>query len=157
MHILENEQLRVRVSSAGAELMSIYSKSDNVEYLWQGDKTYWSRRAPVLFPFVGRLLEDKYCFDGREYSVGQHGFARDREFVLSAQSQDYIEFSLRSDDATRALYPFDFELLIGYRLRDKTVATEYTVLNTGNKPLLFSIGAHPGFNIPLCANEKIDD
>lgn len=157
MYTLENQLITIRATSAGAELTSIVSKKTGLEYLWQGDKRYWSRRSPVLFPFVGRLKNDSYSFAGNKYSVGQHGFARDREFVLAARSEHYLEFSLRSDDVTRALYPFDFELKIGYRLENCGVAVEYTVVNTGYDEMLFSIGAHPGFNIPLNCDEKIED
>ena len=157
MYIIENDWISVAAKSDGAELTSIKTKADALEYLWQADRRHWSRHAPVLFPFVGRLKNDSYAYDGVNYSVGQHGFARDKEFVLSAQSADYLEFSLRSDAATRVLYPFDFELRIGYRLENCAVAVEYTVVNTGETEMLFSIGAHPGFNIPLFAGESIED
>ena len=157
MYTIENDSLRVVAKSDGAELTSIITKADGREYLWQADKQHWSRHAPVLFPFVGRLKNDRYVYNGKTYAVGQHGFARDKEFVLSAQSEQYLEFSLQSDARTRTLYPFDFALKIGYRLEGGSVAVEYTVSNTGNSEMLFSIGAHPGFNIPLFAGETIED
>ncbi|MFA6075669.1 MAG: aldose 1-epimerase family protein [Negativicutes bacterium] len=157
MYTIENDWISVVAKSDGAELTSIKTKTDDLEYLWQADKKHWSRHAPVLFPFVGRLKNDCYTYNGRTYFVGQHGFARDKEFILSARSENYLEFSLRSDAATRALYPFDFELRIGYRIENCSVAVEYTVINTGSTELLFSIGAHPGFNIPLFSCESIED
>ena len=30
-----------------------------IEYLWQGDATYWSGQAPILFPICGGLRDDK--------------------------------------------------------------------------------------------------
>ena len=45
-YILENEQLKVTVSDAGAEIRSIVGKKTGTEYLWQGDPTYWAGRAP---------------------------------------------------------------------------------------------------------------
>ncbi|MEI6285823.1 MAG: aldose 1-epimerase family protein [Bacillota bacterium] len=157
MYTIENDRIRVVAKSDGAELTSIKTKADDLEYLWQADKQHWSRHAPVLFPFVGRLKNDSYSYKGKNYSVGQHGFARDKEFVLSAQSENYLEFSLQSDASTRVLYPFDFKLKIGYRIKGCSVAVEYTVSNTGKNEMLFSIGAHPGFNIPLFAGEAIED
>lgn len=53
--ILENNLLKVEVSSFGAELQSITSKVSGYEYLWQGDPAFWKRRSPVLFPIVGAL------------------------------------------------------------------------------------------------------
>ena len=65
----------VSISDKGAELQSVRLKEDNIEYLWQGDSTYWGRRAPILFPIVGRLVDNTYYVDGKPYSLTQHGFA----------------------------------------------------------------------------------
>ena len=50
MYSIENQYLKVVVSSLGAELQNIFDKEMKQEVLWQGDKKYWGRRAPVLFP-----------------------------------------------------------------------------------------------------------
>ena len=52
MYSIENQYLKIEVSSLGAELQSIFDKEMKQEVLWQGDKKYWGRRAPVLFPNV---------------------------------------------------------------------------------------------------------
>ena len=51
---LENDELTVQFKQLGGALSSIKDK-DGVEYLWQGDTTYWSGQAPVLFPICGSL------------------------------------------------------------------------------------------------------
>ena len=67
------------VSNHGAELQSI--RFEGREYLWQGDPAYWGRRAPILFPIVGKVAGDLLRVDGQSYPMKQHGFARDAEFV----------------------------------------------------------------------------
>ena len=62
IYYIENEYLRVGVSSLGAELMSIVKRDGEIEYLWQGDKKYWGGRAPNMFPICGRLFEGKYKY-----------------------------------------------------------------------------------------------
>ncbi|MDX1909254.1 MAG: aldose 1-epimerase family protein [Bacteroidia bacterium] len=145
MLILENDQISLRVAPSGAEMQSLILRETGQEYLWQADPAWWPRRAPVLFPIVGRLREDQYQHGGQPYRLTQHGFARDRVF----ESLPGGWFRLVSDAQTRAVYPFEFELRIGYALEASTVTVTYEVHNTGEGILPFSIGAHPGFTCPL--------
>ena len=84
MYQIENEELTVKVSPLGAELQSIYDKRMEKEVLWQGDKKYWGRRAPVLFPNVGRHSGDFYLWKGKRFDTKQHGFARGHGIYLCA-------------------------------------------------------------------------
>ena len=80
-HILENEKLRVTISDRGAELISVVDKGKDRERLWQADPAVWNRHAPILFPFVGKVISGKYRVNGQEYDMKtQHGFARDLDF-----------------------------------------------------------------------------
>lgn len=118
--------------------------------MWQKDEKYWNRQAPVLFPIVGKLKEFSYNFLDNEYQMSQHGFARDMRFEMIDQQQDYITFCLKSNAATRKIYPFDFELLITYLLVGKRLITKYKIRNLSNyENMYFSIGAHPAFNWPI--------
>ena len=154
---LENDSLKVEVSSLGAELQSILGKSDQLEYLWQGDATHWARRSPVLFPIVGRLEDDGFKFKNEEYSLGQHGFARNKEFNLIEKTSEKLVFELTEDKETLEVYPFPFTFRLVYRLVENRLTLNYEVQNTGNEELLFSIGAHPAFNCPLYPSEKRSD
>ena len=78
-YTLENENLKVEIDSFGAEIKSVKRKSDNFEYMWCGDKKYWGRTSPVLFPFVGAPKNKEYRYDGKTYTMGQHGFATLRD------------------------------------------------------------------------------
>ncbi len=128
----------------GAELRS-FTKGGR-EYMWQADPAYWARTAPVLFPFVGQVADKKYRVNGTEYPMGQHGFARDKDFTLTEQTETSCRFVLKSSEETRAVYPFDFELTIAYELSGSTLKTIWEVRNPSDNVLHFSIGAHPAFN-----------
>lgn len=148
-YLLENEVLRVEIDSLGAELKSVQRKSDNREYMWQGDPKYWGRTSPVLFPFVGGTKNKEYRYEGKTYAMGQHGFARDMEFLPEEQEAERIWFVMTSTEETYAMYPFAFRLHIGYELTENQVNVLWRVENTDRKPLYFSIGAHPGFRCPI--------
>ena len=93
MYRIENQELAVEISPLGAELQSIYDKRMEKEVLWQGDKKYWGRRAPILFPNVGRHNGDFYLWKGKRFDTKQHGFARDMEFICVTEMDHKLEFS----------------------------------------------------------------
>lgn len=156
-YILENEWVKLEVESAGAEIKSLSRKSDNREYMWYADKEYWGRTAPVLFPLVGSLRDKKYRWNGKEYEMGQHGFARDMEFSLVEQTEDSIRMCLEANAETREKYPFDFYLELGYKLEGNKVQVLWKVTNKGNGDMHFSIGGHPAFMCPILENTKQTD
>ena len=146
-------KIQIQVSPQGAELQSIVANGK--EYLWQGCKEYWGRRAPILFPIVGRVAYDTFRIDGKSYQMKQHGFARDSEFEFVSQTEDTIWFALKSNEDTFAKYPFHFVLHVGYQLIDNKVKVMWKVENPDDNTLYFSIGAHPAFNCPLKEEEKL--
>ena len=152
MTILKNEVLTVEISEHGAELQSI--RKGAVEYLWQGDPAYWGRRSPVLFPIVGSVWEKKYRVNGTEYELGQHGFARDMDFVLVSASETEARYRLESSEETLVKYPYPFVLEIAYRLHGNSVDVIWEVTNPAEADLHFQIGAHPAFHYPDYDPEK---
>ncbi|CAM3139416.1 aldose 1-epimerase family protein [Limosilactobacillus mucosae] len=147
---IENEQLTVQIDPLGAQMHSIKRNAAGLEYLWQGDPKSWKRQAPVLFPFVGRLKDDQYEYQGKVYHQTQHGFARDREFKVVEQSSERVVFELRDDEKTRAAFPFAFVLTIAYQLDEDRLLVSYRVENPSNdQTLIYALGAHPGFNVPV--------
>ncbi len=154
---LENKMIKIAVDTDGAQLQELILKKDNKNYLWHGDSKYWGRRAPVLFPIVGRLKDDKYSYDGQLYEMTQHGFARDKEFKLTEQSKNHLTYSLEQSRDTLEKYPFKFRLEVKYRLKENLVKVAYKVTNQDQKEMYFSIGAHPAFYWPLNEDEKKED
>lgn len=142
---LKNNDLEIILSTSGAEITSI--KYNGKEYLWQADSKFWGRYAPVLFPIVGKLKDNEYTVKGKKYTMSQHGFARDMDFDVFAQTENSITFMLTNSEETMKKYPFEFELYIKYEIRDNKILVKYTVVNSGNDNMFFSIGGHPAFNI----------
>ena len=148
IHTIENDYLKVSVNDHCAELYSIFDKIHNREVIWQADPAYWKRHAPVLFPNVGRHFENHYRIGETEYPSKQHGFARDSEFTCVDMTTDSITHKLKSSNATKENYPYDFELKIKHVLEKNQVSVCWEVVNHSNKPMYFTIGGHPAFNVP---------
>lgn len=142
---LENEHIYLEVASHGAELVRLVGKKTKKEYLFDGDPKYWKRHSPILFPFVGGVKNKEYRYNGKTYTMTQHGFARDMEFTLDSQTQDTLWFSIVSNETTMENYPFAFRLEVGYQLKGTEVIVLWNVINTDTKEMYFSIGAHPAF------------
>lgn len=147
---LENTKYRVGISELGAEIQSIYSLEENFDYIWNDNWLgFWKRHAPILFPAIGRSYNNAYLLNNDIYEMPQHGFGRDQRFMVTNQSHKKVVFELENNEKTEELYPFDFKLIVAYELKAAVVRVTFTVLNLGDKPLPFALGAHPGFNVPF--------
>lgn len=154
---ISSDVLSVTVKQLGAELCSIRRKSDDTEYMWQADAAIWPRHAPVLFPIVGKLANERYSHEGHAYGMKQHGFARDMDFELVAKDTASLHFRLQADEHTRKSYPFNFTLDIRYTLKKNRLAIRYDVGNSGDCVMPFSIGAHPGFTLRRSPADQLED
>ena len=157
IHVLENEQLRVEIDEHGAQVMSMLEKTTGTEYLWQGDPTYWTSRATLLFPICGRLIEGRYTYKGQSYDMVLHGFIRNVDLSVSAKTENSISFTYSDNELTRSQYPFAFRYTVTYTLCGSTLDHKFVVENTGDDTLPFGLGGHPGFNIPLADGTDFTD
>ena len=146
---IKNDLLKVSIAAKGAELQSIESIATGIEYLWNGDEKYWGKKSPVLFPIVGGLKNNTYKHNGKNYSLGRHGFARDRLFAIAKQSMDSVTFQLQSDEESLLVYPFHFLFSITYSLFQNKLYCTYNIVNTDKEEMYCSVGAHPAFKLPL--------
>ena len=155
--IIENNNLRVAIKAQGAELDSIFHKGHQLEYLWQGDAAFWGKKSPVLFPIVGTLKDNSFSHKGQKYSLPRHGFARDKAFIVEYHAADRATFLLVSDDESLKNYPFLFEFRLHYTLKDNVLSVIYSVKNTGDDDMYFSVGGHPAFRLPLVSETIYTD
>lgn len=157
MITLENDELKVVLSSKGAELISLVDKKDQTEYIWKGDENIWGYHAPNLFPIVGGLKDDTLWVDGQSFPMKRHGFARTSHFRKIEAAPHQAIFRLRYDEETLKSYPYKFEFQVIYHLKGRTLEVLYKVINMDDKTVYFSLGAHPAFNVPFAKGEKFED
>ena len=149
-YILENEYLKVTVTTWGAQLKSVVRKCDGTEHMWQADKSVWGYHAPILFPFCGKVKDGMIEARGQHFeNVPQHGFARIGDHTLLQHTENTVVLELRDSEATHAMWPYAFRLITTYTLDADTVHHTLTVLNADQEPISFGIGYHPGFTIPF--------
>ncbi|MBB4121328.1 aldose 1-epimerase family protein [Martelella radicis] len=145
---IANEALAVTVSPLGAETQSLKT-SDGKDWLWNGDPEFWTGRAPILFPIVGKAPDDRVEIDGKTFAMKQHGFARKSLFTLEEQRAALCRFVLTDTHETRKSYPFAFRLAIEHALEGKTLTVSATVENRNDRPMPFGFGFHPAFCWPM--------
>ena len=143
---IRNKQLEASIVPFGAELQSVVDVSQNHEYIWQAHPDVWPRHAPVLFPIVGRLKDNNYSIGEAQYTLNQHGFARNSEFSPVKWNESEAIFKLSESDETASQYPYKFDFLVGYRLEERSLFMTFEVQNQDDRPMPTSYGAHPAFN-----------
>jgi galactose mutarotase-like enzyme len=104
--------------------------------------------VPILFPICGNLQDNTYNYQGKQYTLKQHGFARDLPWQVtnqSAQDKVSLTLTLSSNEQTRAVYPFDFRLDFTYSIQGNSLEIEQQYTNLSSEPMPFSTGFHPYF------------
>lgn len=103
---------------------------------------------PILFPICGNLPDNTYTYQGQQYTLKQHGFARDLPWeVTESAAQDLVSLTvvLNSSEQTRAVYPFDFQLIFTYQLLGNSLEIRQRYINRSSASMPFSTGLHPYF------------
>ncbi len=106
--------------------------------------------VPILFPICGDLPDNVYVYDNKAYHLKQHGLARNFPWEVIEQSTDSsckLTLSLKSNEETLKMYPFEFELRLMYELTGKTLKIYQEYINKSDKVMPFSFGLHPYFFI----------
>ena len=149
IYYAENENFILGVKEMGAELTSLKSKKTGIEYIWNGNVDVWYGQSPILFPIIGRLLDDKYIYNGKEYSMAKHGIVRKKPFRLERQTEDTLTFCQSSDEDSLKSYPFEFDLFVEFKLTNSGLSVTHKVVNKDSKVMYYSFGAHPAFNCEI--------
>ena len=155
METICNEELRVTVSSVGAEIQQATDVRTGTEYMWQGDARYWSGRSPILFPAVGGLWNATCRVGGKAYPLPKHGFVRLREWDVLERRPDSVTFGLSGTEADLAAFPWPYALRVRYTLRGRSVEAAFEVDNPGTEEMFFQMGGHPGIALPDFSEDEL--
>ena len=157
LYSIENDFLKVVITSKGAELQSVLTKENQLEYLWQANEKFWAKKSPVLFPIVGGLKNNSYSYQNKTFNLSRHGFARENEFSILKTTETSIQFLLENSEKTLLVFPFQFKFIIEYALQSSKLICNYLVENLSDDEMYFSVGAHPAFNVPLSDSTIFSD
>ena len=153
---IQNTQVKLEVDTLGAQMMTL-TDGEGIQYLWEGDPKYWRKRAPNLFPFIGRLTNHSYTYRGTVYPMTIHGFAASQPFAVQEHTEELLVLRLDSNEETEKMYPFAFSFLVHYRLVGAGVEITYQVQNRSGETMPFGVGGHPGFKVPMVEGEAFTD
>lgn len=156
MIVLKNSELEVHLHPKGAEIHKIIGLKDQMNYMWKRDSQYWANSAPILFPIVGKVIDNTYRVEGKEYHLTQHGLARHNEFNVENQTDQEVTFTLDYQNFLD-IYPYKFKLCVTYKLDGNQLACHCHVENLDTKEIYFGIGGHPAFACPMYENESSND
>lgn len=84
-YTIQDGILKVVISSKGAEVQSVKDRHNGYEYIWQANPKVWARHAPVLFPIVGRLVNDEYTYKGKKYHMTEHALPEIKNLRLNVR------------------------------------------------------------------------
>lgn len=146
---ISSPSLSVGIATVGAELMS-FKDSAGREWLWQGDPASWARRAPMLFPVVGRCGGGGVRHEGKLYPMASgHGYAPTSDFAVLSSDATSCTLRLDPSEGTRVHFPFDMRLDVAFTVAGNTLTQVATVTNLDKTVGVASVGFHPGFQWPL--------
>ena len=151
--LLTNEALSLAVAPLGAEMQYLRTGSGE-DLLWHGDAAFWSGRAPVLFPIVGRAVDDLIAVGDHTAAMPQHGFARRQVFALEEQTETSCRHVLKESPESLVLYPFSFVLQVTHELDGNRLHVTAEVQNTDQRVMPFGFGFHPAFCWPLPKSDQ---
>lgn len=154
-YTLHNRSITATVCDMGGELISM--KKDGREYIWTGDPAYWNGHNPILFPVIGFLKDGRTSFDGHEYAIPKHGYARKERFSVVCQSEDSITLALTDNDTTREGFPFAFNFEVTHTLTEDGFATSFAIENRSDREMPFMLGGHTGFCLPFTEGSRFSD
>lgn len=146
---VETNNFSLSVKEMGAELNSFKSKKTGFEFIWEGNTDIWYGQSPILFPIIGRLLDDKYRLNGKEYTMPKHGIVRKKPFRLLEKTDCSLKFIQSDDDESLASYPYRFDLIVEFKITDNGLSVTHTVVNKNDCVMYYSFGAHPAFNCEI--------
>ena len=152
---IKNGTITAKIDTLGAELKSLVK--DGVEYIWQCDPKYWSSCAIVLFPVVARLKNQVLTIDGKDYPMTMHGFVREAELEVINHTESSITFRYEDNELTHTMYPWKFIFDVTFSIENDVLKCGFQVVNTDETEMLFCVGGHPGFNVPMFDGDKFED
>lgn len=154
-YTITNQNLEIEIASHGAELKAV--RYCGINYLHDGNPAFWNRTAPLLFPNIGSIKNNETIINNQPYHLTKHGFIREREFNVIDHEKSSITFRYTSNADDLVLYPFKFQFDVTYQIHGNVLKSYIVITNLSENTMLFNLGLHPAFKVPLFPNESFED
>lgn len=155
---IENEYLKVTVTTDGAQIKSVIRKCDGIEHIWQADPGVWGCYGPILFPYAGRVKDEKIEAKGQLFeNCKSHGFAWRMEHTPVYCGEHSLALELTDSSETLQKWPYRFRLISTFTLEGDTLHHTLTVENHDEEEMPFGIGYHPAFRLPFDDSHSHED
>lgn len=131
---------RVKIAPERGGIIFSYSVGGQ-ELLYLNEETFYHQDQnvrggiPILFPISGQLNGGTYEWEGTNYTMGNHGFARNAIWeVIDSHTDNRAALTIRltSNVQTKKAYPFDFEVVFTYSLEKGKLTIHQEYKNKGN-------------------------
>lgn len=114
---------------------------------------------PFCFPICGRLNRGGkavYLHNHHLYALNIHGFAHALPWEVLLHNDDTLTLGLKASKETKACYPFEFEVVLSYTVKNGEFLCHQTTINHGSEPMPYYSGFHPYFWIDPARYQKSD-
>jgi galactose mutarotase-like enzyme len=73
---------------------------------------------------------------------------------VESSTGSQLRCALESSPDTLARFPHAFRAVLGFTLRGSVLRLDWSILNTGSRPMPFQLGYHPYFHVPEALKAK---
>jgi aldose 1-epimerase len=144
----------------GSNLFSFkMGKNDFIYYDSEMPLADYVTGMPILFPFPNRIEDAMWTWKGRTYLQKKNGIPIQLHSLVYDEVWEYIEpkfgmeevffstyLNVNKDHPIYKGYPFEFRLMLTYKLTSQDLTVTYNVENRDNKEMPFGFAIHPFFN-----------
>ena len=137
----------------GANVISLSYNGRDILRPVTDENVLYIQGAPILLP-ANRTYLGKFSFEGVEYTLPiteprtnshLHGTVHRQKFELVSKSESSVIAKYVNTGAT---YPFNFELLVTYKVMNDGFYSEYVITNTDSKNMPYTFCLHTTFIEP---------
>lgn len=152
-HTIVNDTVRFISESYNVSPCFLGFADEGVNYFWKTP----NQGTEVCFPLCGIVPSNVYTYNGKEYPLGMHGFAQDREFSLAEKTETRIVYEFADDAETLKRFPWRFLFQVTYELEENTLKTMFKIENRDTSEMFFSVGGHPRYSCPIGSGTNFED
>ena len=142
---LQNDSVLAVFDSFGAKCLAIIVEGENLLFYEEDDIGHSG--IPLCFPSFGPLANNEFNYDGQTYPMKQHGFIRDNESKLVAETENSLTYQINETEDTLNRFPFKFTFKVTYTLLEKGVKISTSFENNSDSSMPLSPGIHPYFAV----------